>query len=89
MKLEWHETCIWLYLFENLLLATFVEWVWHESHAWVYCSSRLRYHSNKWYKIYLNVHAKYCWYTSEMRWAYCINWRTWLNIWIIQIKCKK
>ncbi len=89
MKLKWHETCIWLYSSEDLLLAAFAEWVWHKSHAQVYCLNKLRYHLDKQYKTYLNVYEKYCWYTSEMRWVHCINWRAWLDTQIIQIECER
>ncbi len=66
MKLEWCETCIWLYLFEDLLLAAFAEWAWHESHAQVHCQNKSRCHSDKLYKTYLNVHEEYCCQNSDL-----------------------
>ncbi len=66
-KLKWHETHIWLYLSEDLLLAASAEWAWHEFYVQVHCSSKSRCHSDKWYRTYLNVHEEYCWCTSETR----------------------
>ncbi len=83
MKLKWCETCIWLYSSEDLLLAAFIKWAWHESCAQVYYQNRSRYHSNKLYKTYLNVNKEYCWYTSETRQTHYIDWKAWLNTWII------
>ncbi len=76
MKLKWCETHIWLYSFENLLLAAFAKWAWHESCAQVHCSNKSRCHSDKLYRTYLNVHEEYCWCTSEMRQTHYINWKT-------------
>ncbi len=83
MRLEWCETNIWLYLSEDLLLAAVTEWAWHESHVQVYCRNRSRCHSDKLYRTYLNVCKEYCWCTSEMRQTHYIDWKAWLDTWII------